>query len=172
MLSINLEQANPTVSRRWLSRSGLVFGGTGLISIFTLIDYVRRTFPEAILNQLPNYDQFIYMAVGVAFITALPLVVFRRVISISLAQFGISTSFLYLIYAVFGVFLPDYRIIWMILLALAAAIFALVLSTGIAYAWKERSWSDFVKDIVILLCFILIWLYPLWTTGEMNERPI
>jgi hypothetical protein len=168
MFRLNLEPVNPDVVKSWLIRCGITAGGAGMISVSTLVDRIRELFPQAVLIQLPNYEQFLYMAVGIAFITGLPLLIFPKVLTLSFAQMGFAASLLYLGYSLLGVFIRGFEIVPRILLVLMALIFAVLFSDGLRFAYRDKSWSDFWKDLAILLLFIVIWMLPIWVIWRQS----
>jgi hypothetical protein len=156
MFRLSLQIANPEVVRAWRMRAGLTVGGAGVLSIGTLVKQMRALVPEGALQ-----EHFIYMALAIAFVTALPLTTFPRVLSVSVAQLGFATSLMYLGYSLLGVFLPDYRLVLNALLILVAFVFIVIFSSGPVYYYKERSWSDLALGVGNLFVFIGLWLYPL-----------
>jgi hypothetical protein len=168
MFDLNLQAVNPSVTRAWLIRCGVTVGGTGIISVTTLVDRIRHLFPVEFLLRLSNYEQFIYMALGIAFVTALPLTMFRVVVSLSFAQMGFASSLLYLGCSILGVFIYGYKVILMILLIIMAGIFELAFSVGPRFAYGEKKWSDFTLGLGLQVVFLGVWLFPLWKLWRLK----
>jgi len=162
MFGLSLQPIAPDVAKTWLIRCGVAVGGSGLISISTLVDRIRQMFPKAVLEQLPNYEQFIYMALAIAFVTALPLVMFRKVVCLSLAQMGYASGLQYLGFSLLGVFVHGYGHVLIGLMVLLAILFVILFSDGLKYYLSLRSWSDVALSIVFLAFFCAVWLFPAW----------
>ncbi len=117
-------------------------------------------FPEAVLKQLPNYEQFMYMAVAIAFVTGLALLLFRKVICLSFAQMGFASGLQYLGFSLLGVFAHGYQSVLIGLMILLAIMFLVLFSDGLRYYISQRSWSDAILGGVFLLFFFAVWLFP------------
>ncbi|RMH34187.1 MAG: hypothetical protein D6690_11120 [Nitrospirae bacterium] len=157
LFRLSLYPANPAEVRRWRIFAGVSIGASGAGSLGILVSRLRHLIPTDMLQ-----EQFIYMALAIAFITGLPLYAFSRVLCISLAELGFPTSLMYLAYALLGVFLPNYRPILTIIVIVVACIFLVLFTSGVSFFRTQQSMSDFYLAAVQLCIFLCLWLYPLY----------
>ena len=90
----------------WRVACGVNLVGNGSSTTAVLVDRVREQLPPGI----ELFEHFLYIGTTVAFISALPLVAFPRVLSLGFAQNGLATSLLYLAFSLSGVFIGAYQI--------------------------------------------------------------
>jgi ABC-type dipeptide/oligopeptide/nickel transport system permease component len=162
MFDLNTADANPAVAGKWLVFAGINTATSGALTLATAVDRIKSIFPAKVLEQLPNYQQFIYLALAIAFVTALPLGFIRKVFCLSFAELGVASSLLYLGCALFGVFANGYEKVLLILLLVMILVLVVTFSSGIMFATHEKQWSDAVLGIGVLIVFVGVWLYPLF----------
>lgn len=156
MFRLSLFPANPQEVRRWRILSGVSVGASAG-SLGVLVSRLRHLVPAGMLQ-----EQFIYMALAIAFITGLPLYAFSRVLCVSLAELGFATSLMYLAYSLLGVFPPNYRLILTIVVIVVACVFLVLFKSGASFFRELQSMSDFWLAVVQLFIFFCLWLYPLY----------
>lgn len=161
MFDLSTAPANSRVAKKWLAFAGANTVTSGAVTLSTVIDQIKNIFPESVLKQLPNYEQFFYLALGIAFVAALPLLFIRKVVCVSLAQLGFVSSLLYLTCALGGVFAHGFEKVLLILLVVMVGVFIVLFIPGISFAIRQKSWSDVVLGIGLLLVFVIVWVYPL-----------
>lgn len=152
-----LAPANPDVVKPLLIWSGISVVGEGSASIGVLVARLHELFPKGMI-----LENFTYMSVAIGFVTALPLAVFRRVICVSCAQFGLATSLMYLAYSVTGAFQPTYAFVINLIIFVLAIVFLILFSSGSTDLAKNRCWSDFIVSVFGLLAFLVVWLFPIF----------
>lgn len=153
MFRLSLAPANKQQVKRWRFWSGVTAGGTGVLSLGSLTSTVREAFPPEMVD-----ESFIYMAVAVALITALPLVAFPKVLSISLSQLGIATSLILLACSIAGVFRPNYSLEFTVVVALVGFVFFVLFVSSLLFAIRERSWSDLLLWLLLLGVTVFVWV--------------
>jgi hypothetical protein len=161
MFELSTADANPSAANKWIALAGVTTATTGAVSLATIIDRIKVIFPAKVLELLPNYQQYIYLALALAFITALPITFVKKVICLSLAELGFVSSLLYLSCALFGVFANGFEKIVLVVALLMILVFLVIFSSGFSYEIHEQKWSDFGLELAMLLIFLGIWLYPL-----------
>lgn len=159
LFSLSLMPANPTEVKHWLRWAWGTTIVTGAVSIGTLVESLRRLFPEQILSRLPNYEDYFYMALAFALISSLPLLAWARVVTLQLTKLGLATGLLYLGFSLSGVFLPRFRPAFYLLVAAVAFVFLLIFYTEVRFYWHEKSWSDVVLKLCLLVVFVVPWIY-------------
>jgi hypothetical protein len=160
MFDLSLAPANPKEVKRWRTLSGVTAGGTSLLSIGALASSLTGMLPEDLVA-----ENFVYMSLAIAFVAALPIAVFPRVISVSLSQLGIATSLIYLGCSVAGVFRPDYVNTLEVILLLLALVFVVLFSSGLGFSIKQSSWSDLLLGIFLLVVSVYLWVSPVLKLG-------
>lgn len=128
----------------------------------TLVKQITRAFPKAVLAQFPDYQQFLYMAIAVSFLGVIPLVFSPKVISLSSAQLGFAAGLVYIVYALLGIFLPAFHIVWLIMYAMTILILVWLFSSGVVFAFKQRSIPDVIIDLSMGTILLVISILPLW----------
>ena len=154
-LSRLLAPANKEIVKTWRTWSGITVGGQMATSVGTLVARAGEVLPAGVLH-----EQFLHMALAIAFVTALPLAVFPRVISVSLAQMGVATSLMYIGYAFTGAFPPGYELVITAILSLVAFVFLILFFSGSLYLYREKCWSDLFVGSLLLAVFVILWLRP------------
>ena len=161
MFELSTADVNAAVANKWLVFAGINTATSGAMTLATAVDRIKNLFPAKVLEQLPNYQQFIYLALGIAFVTALPLGFIKKIFCLSFAQLGFASSLLYLGCALFGVFANGFTNVLLVLLLVMMLVFIVIFSSGISYAVHEKKWSDVILGTGVLLVFVGVWLYPL-----------
>jgi hypothetical protein len=156
MFRLSLSPANPAQVKTWLVVAGLASGGPGILSIGLLVKAIRQAIPD-------NYilTRFVIMALAAAIITALPLAVFKKVISVSFAQLGSATSVVYLGFSLSGAFQADYRGVITAILLLMDVVLLVLFSSGLSFLNREGERSDVFLGLFMLIVFLGVWLYPI-----------
>jgi hypothetical protein len=121
---------------------------------------LRNILPKELVD-----EKFVYMSLAIAFVTALPIAAFPRVLSVSLSQLGIATSLIYLGCSVAGAFRPDYVNTLELILLLLALVFGVLFLGGLFYSIEQRSWSDLLLGIFLLGVSVYLWLSPVLKLG-------
>jgi len=155
MFEMSLATANRKQVWKWRIGSGCVVGASGAMSLDTVVDRLRHILPAGQIN-----EQFIAMALIIAFVTGLPLFAFPRVVTVSLAQLGFATGLVYIGYSVLEVFRPQYDVVLIAVVLIVALVLLIVFSSGILYYHREKSRSDECLAVVSLLLFVTLWTYP------------
>lgn len=162
MFRLSLQPVNPDVAKYWLIGCGASVGGTVSISVAAVVGRIHQLFPAAVLERLPNYQQFMYMALALALVPGLVLLGFRKVVCVSLAQMGFASGLQYLGFSLLGVFAHGYEPVLIGLMVLTAIVLAVVFSQGLSYYANQKSYSDLLLGCGMLASFFVIWLYPAW----------
>lgn len=160
MFRLFLAPANPNEVKRWRTWSGVTAGSAGLLSIGALVASLRNILPEELVD-----EKFVYMSLAIAFVTALPIAAFPRVISIALSQLGIATSLIYLGCSVVGAFRPDHINTLELILLLLALVFLVLFLSGLLYVIKEKSWSDLALGFLLLGVSVYLWVSQVLKLG-------
>ena len=153
-----LAPANETIAKVWRKRLLIPLGVALVASICTRVVKALEILPEGILH-----EQFIYLAFAIAFVTALPLTMFpSRVLTVSFAQMGVATSWLYLGYGFTGALPSYYESVITFIFFLLALVFIVLFLGGILFWYREKLWSDLTVGSVLMVAFVVLWLYPIW----------
>jgi len=147
--------ANPTVAKKWLIYSGIVTSGSATMSFLNIIQRLKNLFPTQ-LN-----EDYIYMALAFSIIGALPLIFTKKVLTVSVAQVGVFLGLIYLLFAFEPVFKNLAKNILPLLTLLFILVFVILFSDGLQFAFKQKSWSDLLLSILMLIFFVLISIIPL-----------
>lgn len=145
---------NPRLIKRWLIAAGVNTMGTTVMSIPDITASVKTLVPEA-------DEHFLHMAVAVAILTALPLIAFKKVLSISIAQFGVATSIIFIGYALRPVFSSQNSMDFFLMIVVVIFAIFLMFLTVIAHFYRERSWGDLSIGVVIYALVVSTWISPL-----------
>jgi hypothetical protein len=155
MFRLSLAPANESQVRFWRIATGVTFAAGGGASIAAIVPEIKNALPEGMI-----VEQFTHMAVAIALVAGLPLLFFPRVVSIALAQSGVATSIMFLVYSLLGAFPPSYLTFARVLIGIVALVLVILFSSGLAFYYREKSWSDLGVGILLLILFIFLWLYP------------
>jgi len=158
MFRLYLMPVNPKVKNKWLMMAGATAGGTGTISLISLSEQVKKVFPAEVLAQ---YEHFLYVALAIAFISALPLIAFPNILTLTIVQLSFSASIQYFAYSLLGVFVQGTVHLIRILMIIMAVAFFLIFLNGLKIFIEEKSYSDIALGSALLLTFTTIWVIPI-----------
>lgn len=156
MFQFSLAPANKSKVRFWRITTGVTFTAGGGTSIAAIVPKIKEALPEGMI-----VEQFTHMAVAVALAVGLVLLFFPRVLTVSLAQLGVATSIMLLVYSVLGAFPSSFLTFVRILIGLIALVMLILFSGGLTFFYRQKAWSDFFLGIVILVPFAFLWIYPM-----------
>jgi hypothetical protein len=156
MFRLSLAAADSGKVAFWRVATGVTFGAGGGVSIAAIVPKIQKALPAGMI-----VDQFTHMAVAVSIAAGLTLLFFPRVVSVSLAQAGVATSIILLGYSVLGAFPPSYLAFVRVLIGIIACVLLILFSSSLIFFYRQRSWSDLILGIVLLILFGFLWTYPL-----------
>jgi len=98
-----------------------------------------------------------FIATAVAFILALPLIAFPRVLSVSIAQLGVGTSFILIAYALSPVFIAGSHITFSVIFTILVIVITVLFSSGIKSIFKLGDALDKFFTVLLVLAFMYLW---------------
>ena len=133
----------------------LAFGsatGQGVTSIAAVIAIATNLLDDALILQ-----SYMFIATAVAFILALPLIAFPRVLSVSIAQLGVGTSFILIAYALSPVFIAGSHITFSVIFTILVIVITVLFSSGIKSIFKLGDALDKFFTVLLVLAFMYLW---------------
>lgn len=151
--------ANPDLAKRWLIISGVSSTTSGVASIGAITHRLSQIFPTVTIDQ-----RFTYIALAISFICGMFLLLINKVVTVGLAQLGAVTGFVYIGYAIKGVFFGDYRIVFVLTQVVIATILVGVFSGSIHYYLRAKHKNDARASAALLIVFAFFWILPIFIT--------
>jgi hypothetical protein len=156
MFPLHLGPGSKDKVRFWRIATGVTFTAGGGTSIAAIVPRIKEVLPAGMI-----IEQYTHMAAAAAFVAGLPLYFFPRVISISLAQKGVAASLILLGCSLSGAFPPNFTHYLRVLLGIVVCVLLVLFSESFGFFARQRSKSDVVLGIVLLIPFVYLWLYPI-----------
>jgi hypothetical protein len=157
---LGLQPANPEVIKKWRTFALANAGASGALG--GIVPIIKRIFPQAVLGRFPDYEIFIYAAIGISLITVFFLLMIPKVIALSVAQIGGITSLIYISYSLAGIFLPSLLPVFLAIMILAILIMIIVFGESLNYFLRQRAYYDFIIGCISVIVGVFACSYPIY----------
>jgi hypothetical protein len=160
---LSLRPANPAVVARWRAialGAGAASGGMSIIG--TMIGNVQGTFPDWLLQRYPEYQSFMYAAVAFSLVGGGLLLMVDKVIAVSFAQLGAVTGWVYIGYALVGVFSTILLPVFVVFMACSILVVIFLFGPSLVYFLRLGAYADMALGGVLFLAAMFMCAYPLY----------